>query len=419
MRNHDDIRVVSGVWWRPFGAITSLVVLLATCQSGARNVPLQVDGALGSDARENLTLPSTVRSPIVIPPHRRVVVAEDTEVVPGGRVELAAGDVVAFSEGKGLFIRGGELVVRGTAVEPVFFTSAVSKPRVGSWTGLVFDWAPPPGDAAPHPSSLIEHAVVEYGGAPWKGRGGIEGAGGISLVGYVTSRKHPMKAGELSVRNVELRDNANRGLDARTDATVRLSELRFGQNSGVSARIDLEFADQLGGAPTEAVELVGILRRSVTLPRLAKPYVATESLSIASFPGTPEAILTISPGATVAFRRGKGLSFGGHLAGKLVAHGVTFTSAESPPRAGDWRGMTFMAPGSADLMDDVFEYGGEDGFPVVSVGRVSQANVKIQRTVFRNNAGPGIGGGSSCAVWSRPSFGNASEGQPLCVSGRR
>jgi hypothetical protein len=55
--------------------------------------------------------------------------------------------------------RLGVIVARGTAEKPIVFTSAKAAPAPGDWMGLYFRYYPTSGNA-------IEHAVIQYAGAP-------------------------------------------------------------------------------------------------------------------------------------------------------------------------------------------------------------------------------------------------------------
>jgi hypothetical protein len=52
----------------------------------------------------------------------------------------------------------GRLVVKGTADQPVVFTSSLASPQAGDWAGIRF--------SAPDPVNSIDHARVEYAGGP-------------------------------------------------------------------------------------------------------------------------------------------------------------------------------------------------------------------------------------------------------------
>lgn len=403
-----------------------LAIGLAACHSP----PGESRGGLGPDASRAgrnasavegvFDLPSIVRSVVQVPANRRVRVLDDVRIEVGGRLELEPGDVVAVANGKGLYVRGGELLAKGTPEARIVFTSLSAKPQPGDWCGVVIDWAdlPKRDEKNPWPTSSIEHAVIEFAGRPWTGGGIDERAGGLSIQGYLGSHWHATLAGKLVLSSVEIRDNSLRGFDVRTDAPLEWRGLKFGKNGGVSARIDIDRVGHLRTSPTESVELVGRMEVPVELPRLSSPYVVVDDVHIGSYRGDPLAVLTIPAGTTVKFKAGKGLLIGGYFPGKLIAHGVTFTSAEPKPKAGDWSEIGLWVDSSADLKGDTFEYadGASDG--VLPLATSADLQSKIRNCVFRNNAGPAFGA-TSCTKWQKPALGNVSEGQPLCRRFRR
>ncbi|HEX2660404.1 MAG TPA: hypothetical protein VHU40_19120 [Polyangia bacterium] len=342
--------------------------------------------------------------------------ATDVSVELGGRLEVGAGVIARFARGKGLYVHGGQLIVRGSATEPVTFTSASDAARPGDWCGLIFDSFGASDRTEPLPGSTLEHVVVEFGGHPWAYPDGDKTAAGIAIVGYPRSPEHGALAAPVTLKDVEIRNNQSSGIDVQTNSVVTAERLVFGRNGGVSMRIDVGLAEQLAGAATETVELVGNVRRSVQLPRLLVPYVVVDSLQIGKLGGPPSAILTIPPGTVLKFRRGTDLRAGGYFFGGLVAHGVTFTSAEADPQPGDWGGIFVVNNASADLSDDTIEYAGAFDFPALFAG---SKRLNIKNTRFRRNAGPSVGEPISCAKWRNPALKNVFEDQRPCVTTRR
>ncbi len=117
----------------------------------------------------------------------------------------------------------------------------------------------------------------------------------------------------------------------------------------------------------------------------------------------------------VRFGTGAGILIGGLLGtGALVARGVTFSTAETPPKPGAWDTIHFLGDASGDLEGTILEYGGGNGPVVIAAGR-SPAELRISRCTFRDNAAPAIGAPRSCARWLNGSLGNVSLGQPPCA----
>ncbi|HSM75334.1 MAG TPA: Ig-like domain-containing protein, partial [Desulfobacterales bacterium] len=81
------------------------------------------------------------------------------------RLTIAPGAEVRFASGTGLMIGYGSykgaLLAQGTDVAPIVFTSDAAAPAPGDWKAIYF------GDATDDALSVLEHCVVEYGGASY------------------------------------------------------------------------------------------------------------------------------------------------------------------------------------------------------------------------------------------------------------
>ncbi|MCG6905686.1 MAG: right-handed parallel beta-helix repeat-containing protein, partial [Desulfobacteraceae bacterium] len=81
------------------------------------------------------------------------------------RLIVESGTEMRFASGTGLFIGSSSykaaLLAQGSAAAPIVFTSDTAAPAPGDWKGIYF------GDAADDALSVLEHCVVEYGGASY------------------------------------------------------------------------------------------------------------------------------------------------------------------------------------------------------------------------------------------------------------
>jgi len=130
-----------------------------------------------------------------------------------------------------------------------------------------------------------------------------------------------------------------------------------------------------GNGPNEILLLnTSYIISSTTMPNRGVPYHvgyngSSKELRVES--GAGVATLTIEAGVTVRFARGGSFLMNGSGAtatGALIAKGtstspIVFTSAESPPAAGDWGGLQFAGtPDGSDALDFVHvEYAGMVG----------------------------------------------------------
>lgn len=366
---------------------------------------------------EPIRLPATIQDVFRVPPSRTVIALDDVTIGPNGRLEISAGDFVKVASRRGLYVRGGQLVASGTSDRQIVFTSMAEKPGPGDWCGVIFNASGLPRDRSePWPTSTLENVVVEFAGRPCSQTKGVTKAAGISIVGYLGNQKRKTLAGAILLKGADIRNNASRGIDAQSDAPLSVSGLKFGKNAGVSMTIDLAYADRLAPAATEAVELLGtILRTPLQLPLLDVPYVVVESVEVGSWANDPLAVLTIPSGSILRFKKGTGLSVGGHFPGKIEARGVTFTSAEPTPQPGDWEGIEISDDGEGDFSEDTFEYAGANGQPVFVSSTKGHSRLEVRASKFRKNRGPAFGEPLSCNKWKSSSRGNSFENQPACV----
>lgn len=105
--------------------------------------------------------------------------------------------------------------------------------------------------------------------------------------------------------------------------------------------------------------------------------------------------LTIRPGTTVKFAAGKSLTIGdGNFSGRLVADGtavdpIIFTTSNTTPAAGQWKGVILSASASTGSVIDhcVFEYGGYGTNAVLKISNKSDIPglPVVTNTTFRHN----------------------------------
>ena len=183
--------------------------------------------------------------------------------------------------------------------------------------------------------------------------------------------------------------------------------------------LDARSIERCASFASEPVEIGGSVRVSTRLPVLRVPYVVTERLLIAARPDGAEAIVTIPPFTTVAFRQGTDLTIGSYGAGKLVAETALFTSADAAPQPGSWGGILIGDHGSADLNRVTFEYGGMSNRPLIAFSADARRKIEIRNSHFRRKAGPAVADPVACDKWRRADRRNLFEDRPSCVRDRR
>jgi len=100
----------------------------------------------------------------------------------------------------------GTLVARGTAADPIVFTSGEATPAAGDWSGIQFI-------DVPSAASVIDHAVVEYAGDNYQSLGAtcnVSASGGSSSYGAIAFAERPATA---LVTNTLIAHSLHNGID--------------------------------------------------------------------------------------------------------------------------------------------------------------------------------------------------------------
>lgn len=403
--------------------IASLLILGVGASACRKSEPqVRPDDEHAGPQRVKCTLPEgdTLVGAVTVPARCDLEVGKLLRVPAGASLEIGAGAHLSFAKGAGLIVEGGSLRARGTAQEPIVFGSAGATRAPGDWTGIVFARRPvDPALAAklaagedaavpPHGHSIVEHAIVEHGG--WRANMDSYDAytAGIDVA--------PFPGDTVALSHVRLRHNAGAGLHVEhADDVTKLEAIAFGPNDGTSARVPIALAAALGVEPTETVRLHGSLATSVVLPKPAKSYLIHGVVSVRATKAP--VTLEIAAGTIVQLAKASGLSLSGHGAtAKLVAHGVTFTSAEAKPAPGDWRGIDLSGDVATDLDAIVVEHAGGIGKTSRAAIRLpsDDSKVKLVGSTFRDNAGAAVESWNDCKPWESPARKNTSIGKPLC-----
>jgi hypothetical protein len=258
----------------------------------------------------------------------------------------------------------GELVAEGTATKPITFKAAQS----GAWAGLTV-WAP--GKA-----SLAYATVANAGSDTTNSYGAIEARGDQLLP------VQPL----LKVNNVAVTDSVGFGVSLRSGAgfTADSAALTVTRSGKGPVRIlprlltHLPSGTYTGNALDAVVvetEAYGdVTLEDVTVRDRGVPYVIGGDLTFGTFnvgTGTTAVKLTIEPGVVMKFKKNQAAGLiidKGSMAraanGTLSAVGtaakpIVFTSAATPPAAGDWLGLVFgNLPGANQLEFAEVRYAG-------------------------------------------------------------
>lgn len=160
-----------------------------------------------------------------------LIVKGDILVEEGATLEAAPGAVLRFAPGTGLYLDNGVLLARGSAEQPVTFTSNETSPAPGDWVGIQFKL-----DASSGGGSSIEYATIEFAGGE-DPSGSEEGA--IWLYGIFAEKRS-----SLQVANSILRYNRGYGLSINDapQCTIANNEIYNNQKGGIEASGSLDIS---------------------------------------------------------------------------------------------------------------------------------------------------------------------------------
>jgi len=310
------------------------------------------------------------------------------------------GAVVTFDAYTGIYIgtlNYGTMVVEGNSTG-VTFTSAAGSPSPGDWVGVEFGQY--------DGGSQLTGLTVEYAGA------GV--LGGVNLA-YA----------DVEFIDCTIRYTDGRGLSALNSTTLLIQDSSFVDNTGQGIFMDsscaldttasptftnntitgngtrpmnvhaafineLDSSSTFSGNATDNIYVhVGTVEDDATWQGLDVPLLVAGIIEVndASHP-----TLTIEDGLEIQFQSGGGFYVGVTSYGTMVVEGtgagVTFTSYEASPQAGDWWGLYYgpLDEGSS-LTGLTHEYAGDNGYGGIWL---DAADVTILDSVIQNHSNDGI-----------------------------
>jgi hypothetical protein len=247
----------------------------------------------------------------------------------------------------------GKLVAQGEADNPIVFTSNQNDKTKGWWHHLRFN--------ATDAGSILTHCTVEYGGRrePY-GRAGnvvIDGADNVSISNFTISN-----SGTNGVHCFNDQGFANFSENTITNNGQETDKTYGGYGIII-------YADQVrgiqGNNSVSGNLLGGVYVQSDTIKNDATWYPLDAPYTVGTV--TVEGVqptLSIETGTELRFVEDSKLVV---EKGRLVAQGTTFTSNQTFPTKGWWRGIQFGQEAVAsNLTDCIIEYGGGPEYPGVS-----------------------------------------------------
>lgn len=297
------------------------------------------------------------------------IITEDLLVE--ARLTIEAGAVIQFSAGTQIEVNDGDIIARGTNLEPIVFTSNEEEPYPGDWERIIFN------RMLESQNTIFDNCVIEY-----------------ANIGIYLQRR------SISVINSQIQNNSQHGLVCNDGRFKYFYNNVITRNGDYPISITPDAVSTLGTNNSwsgnnngyDAIEVIyGNIGHSGTWRNQGVPYIITDHIYLEYEYDLP-VTLTIEPGCIIAFDR-----WGGAIEiyeqATLNASGVTFTSTDGLQNQGgpgDWDGI-FVYDGSLNLQNCIVEYGGSGDEAVIFIQSYqTYSSISIDNCIIRYNATSGI-----------------------------
>jgi len=394
-------------------------------------------------------------------PVNGVYILHGAITIPTGvTLTIDSGTIIKFQNGgSGVLNVYGSLIVQGSPLDAVYFTSLLddsvggdtngdatsTSPLAKDWQGIYF-----------YPSSLgdLDYTVVryaEYGGWGYGDFVAIENDGGVVNINHSTIEKGKhrgvwQKSGEIKIENSTISDHDYGFIADNGTTTISHSSIQNNQGFGVYyggrdsvTLTDNNFSGNGGTAVVNAgsnfvhsdntsndiagrgFKMYGAFRDGATLNGNDLPIIVD-----GGYISVPQGqTLTIAPGTIIKL----GSIYGAgaiNVQGNLIAEGtndskIYFTSIRDDSVGGDtngdgsnslpaknaWEGIYLENGSTASLKNVVIQYAGQDGgenFPKAAAIYNRGANLSIDRAFVGHNYNSGIFQDAGTTTVSRSEF---------------
>lgn len=288
----------------------------------------------------------------------------------------------------------GSLMAQGTATDPVVFTSNTANPVAGDWGSIQFY-------GTAHPTSILEHCIVEYSGSSMSGA--IYVANNSPTISNTTinhsSQYDLYYTGTVggTVTGCTFTSGVYLG---STNLSVNFTNNTFNHNNNYTTKAYADGVHALANGNNTfndpANSYIEVFSGNVTKDATWTGAVPLYFPNYFRIQGTDGAdgvtTLTLEPGTTIQFNTGKYIDVGYYSGspGALVAQGtaespVVFTSNKPSPSPGDWAGINFYATADASSKLDhcVIQYSGSSMSASIYITNTS---IDISNTVIENGS---------------------------------
>jgi hypothetical protein len=331
----------------------------------------------GGDVNSNLTLTKAC-SPYAI--------TDSISVNGNATLTIEAGATLRFDPDVGIGIgysSAGKLVAVGTATNPITFTSSNATPSAGDWVGILL-WSGTMG------GTQIAYANLDYCGSRYSC---------IQSSGVKPAR---VTIDHVFINHVGPGHNGIEEDDA--DSNFTISNCTF---SNIPTTPTQQYAISVqapsfagidstntfnGGAMIELAGGTVSVSTDWKNPGSTVPVAVTSALSLG---GTTTPILTIAAGSVFKFAPDTYISIGYSDAGNLKVNGtlaapVIFTSLNTSPAPGDWKGIILRGAGRATITYATISYGGGSSYGDIAVENDTNV-LDIENSILSYSGGYAIG----------------------------
>lgn len=346
-------------------------------------------------------IPTEVEADVTVKKGCSFVLKHSVTVKNGATLRIEPGVKISVDQGDYIWIEDGKMVAKGTAAEPITFTSANKTQAAGDWVGLGFEDKTQAG-------TELDFVVIDYAGsATANGRGAID----------IKDQSSPKR---ISISNTSITNSAQAAVvnDSEKGGFAKFEKNTFKKNKeSLDAHSHVLGTVGAGNVFTDPLVAHGNVTQNTTWPAFDAPVIGKEHIEIGG--EKTGATLTLAPKTIVKMSGGSYISVGTANGGSLVANGVTFTSANGTPHPGDWVGFFIYERVSTLQLDGaVIEYAGADtvngrgAITFYDIAAKSVRGAKITNVTFRKNGQAAMAStDNDCAPFVAT---NKSEGAPLC-----
>jgi hypothetical protein len=268
---------------------------------------------------------------------------EEAQINEGVTLTVEPGTVIQFERPFDALYVYGTLIARGTAINPIYFTSDDAVKQPGQWRALTFK-------STASTNCVLEHCIVECAAAA---------AGGVAANILIESAPSVLITNSI-IRNSFAHGMMVQGSDSRVLACTITNNGATNNGFAIAMRSDCLPVVRNNTAAGNGRNAIGVfgyyISRTGTWVRDNIPYTIYEEAQINN-----GVTLTIEPGTVIQFER---VFDALYIEGTLIARGtsfnpILFTSDDTVKQPGQWRVMQFrgMASVGSIMEHCIVEYG--------------------------------------------------------------